>query len=88
MNTLADNVPQALKIRTEKARSELVISPILIEILELRQQKISFFSGIDFKINVKRGLAGHCDFIVGLGEQKDYLNRSCADYCGSEKRQH
>jgi len=46
--TLQRNVPLALSINTEKARSELIIINILLEIKETATNEISLFSGIDF----------------------------------------
>ena len=40
-------VPIALAIHTGKARSELIVSNILIE-LKLQMKRLSYFSGIDF----------------------------------------
>jgi hypothetical protein len=61
---LKKNVPLAMKIGTEKVRSELIIAPIVVELQEILQHTISFFSGIDFRANAKKGLTGRCDFII------------------------
>ena len=44
-------VPRAVAIGTEKARSELIITPVLLEVLEQFQQPISFFSGVEFNVD-------------------------------------
>jgi hypothetical protein len=46
--TLRENLPLALAISTEKARSEMIIAPVLIEVRRQCQRKISLFSGTDF----------------------------------------
>ncbi|MGK7890531.1 MAG: hypothetical protein AB4042_14465 [Leptolyngbyaceae cyanobacterium] len=62
--TLAENIPLALEIDTEKARSELIIAPILVELRKQFNRQISFFSGIDFSVEKSKGLAGRCDFLI------------------------
>lgn len=58
------NVPLALAIASEKARSEMIISPILIELRRLLSDRISLFSGRDFDVDATKGLNGFCDFII------------------------
>lgn len=62
--TLAENIPLALEIDTEKARSELIIAPIMVELRKQLNRQISFFSGIDFNVERSKGLTGRCDFII------------------------
>jgi hypothetical protein len=61
---LADNIPLALSSDTEKARSEMIVAPILIELRRLFDRQISLFSGIEFNVDRARGLNGRCDFII------------------------
>ncbi|NER33711.1 MAG: hypothetical protein F6J93_06580 [Oscillatoria sp. SIO1A7] len=61
--TLATNLPLALAIATEKARSEMIVAPILIE-LKKQAGEISLFSGRDFNVDEEKGLNGFCDFLV------------------------
>ena len=56
----------ALEISTEKARSEFIIAPILGEIRRHFQKRISLFSGVEFNVDVERGLRGVCDFMLSL----------------------
>jgi len=58
------NLPLALEIGTEKARSEMIIAPILIELKKILESKISLFSGREFNIDPERGLVGFCDFLI------------------------
>lgn len=67
---LAENVPLALAIHTEKARSELIIMPILVELRRLMHRQISLFSGIEFNIDAESGLTGVCDFIVSQSPEQ------------------
>ena len=72
-NVLARNVPLATTINTEKARSEMIISPILVELREHFDRKISLFSGIDFNVDAENGLTGVCDFLVSLSPRQSYV---------------
>jgi len=71
--TLFDNVALAISINTEKARSELIIAPVLLEIRKLFNKKISFFSGIEFNVDKERNLAGFCDFILSKSAEQLFL---------------
>ncbi len=71
--TLTRNVPLALAINTEKARSELIIINILLEVKEKLSEKISLFSGIDFNVDKEKGLTGFCDYILSHSEEQLYL---------------
>ena len=72
-NALARNVPLAATINTEKARSELIVSPVLVELREQFDRKISLFSGIDFNVDAESGLTGVCDFLVSLSPRQSYV---------------
>ena len=71
--TLQRNAPLALSINTEKARSELIIINILVEIKEILSGNISLFSGIDFTVDNERGLNGYCDFILSQSPEQLYI---------------
>ncbi|MEM1171768.1 MAG: hypothetical protein AAGJ08_22485 [Cyanobacteria bacterium P01_H01_bin.35] len=66
--TLKRNLKVAFDNNTEKARSELIIAPLLIEIREIFDGKISLFSGIDFNVDITSGLNGFCDYILSASE--------------------
>ncbi len=63
-NFLEYSLPVATATGSEKARSELIISPVLLEVRQILQQKISFFSGEDFTVDESQGLNGSCDFLL------------------------
>ncbi len=71
--TLARNVPLAIAINTEKARSELIIMNILLEVKDKLPQKISLFSGIDFTVDKERGLNGFCDYLISSSPEQFYV---------------
>ncbi len=68
--TLAENLPLARAINTEKARSELVIANILVELRKILQHTISLFSGIEFNVDKEKGLNGFCDFIISASSEQ------------------
>jgi len=70
---LKRNIPLALAINTEKARSELIIANILLEVKDQLKNEISFFSGIEFTVDKDRGLTGYCDFILSRSIEQFYL---------------
>ena len=70
---LEKKVPLAIAMRTEKARSELIVANVLVELREHFDRRISFFSGIDFSVDVESGLTGVCDFLVSLSPDQFYL---------------
>lgn len=70
---LEENTPLALAIHTEKARSEMIIAPILIELRRLEDRRISLFSGIDFTVDAEKGLTGYCDYILSRSAEQLFL---------------
>ena len=57
-------IPLALNLNTEKAKSELIIAPVLIELKLHNERRISLFSGFDFPVDPASGLNGRCDFLL------------------------
>ncbi|MDJ0734176.1 MAG: hypothetical protein QNJ47_08860 [Nostocaceae cyanobacterium] len=62
--TLDYNLPIALASNSEKARSELIIAPILVDLRRQLKDQINLFSGVDFNVEDTKGLNGTCDFII------------------------
>lgn len=62
--TLRYNLPMALASNSEKARSEMIVTPILIELRKQVKNQFNLFSGVDFNVDVTKGLNGICDFIL------------------------
>jgi hypothetical protein len=93
---LANTVDLATTISTEKARSELIITPILLEIRALF--KVGYFSGNTFNVDESKSLTGVCDFlltastnqvvidapVVAIVEAKDNDIRSGLGQCAAE----
>ena len=57
-------MPIATATGSEKVRSELLITPILLEVRQILKQQIGFFSGEDFTVDESVGLNGTCDFLL------------------------
>jgi hypothetical protein len=70
VNTLIRYLPLAVNVNTEKARSELVIAPVLIEFKLLHHDRVSLFSGIEFTVDEAAGLKGRCDYILAQGPEQ------------------
>ena len=70
---LTKKIPLAAAIGTEKARSELIVADVLVELREKFNYRISFFLGIDFNVDPEDGLAGVCDFLVSLSPGQLFL---------------
>jgi tetrahydromethanopterin S-methyltransferase subunit G len=71
--TFRRNRTKAFLINTEKARSELLVAPILVELQEIKNNEITFFSGITFNVDKNKGLAGACDFLISLDRNQGFL---------------
>ncbi|MDZ8139766.1 MAG: hypothetical protein RM049_31510 [Nostoc sp. DedQUE04] len=67
---LNENVDLAVAISSGKARSKMIISPILLEIRRKFNYEISLVSGVDFTVDSQRGLNGFCDFILSLSSEQ------------------
>lgn len=57
-------VDLALAVNTEKARSEFIIAPLLLELRRCLAGRFGLFSGVEFNVDASRGLNGYCDFIL------------------------
>ena len=71
VNTLERNVSLAQALNTEKARSELVIMNMFLELKQ--QMNVGIFSGIEFSIDKSRGLNGVCDFLISQSSEQLFL---------------
>ena len=66
---LERKLPFALAMGTEKAKSELIVADVLVELCLHFADRVSLFSGIDFNVDATNGLTGVCDFLVSLSPQ-------------------
>jgi hypothetical protein len=71
---LHDGVQLAHAIATEKAKSEFIIAPVLLECCRSVKTKVSIFSGVEWNVDMERGLNGVCDFILTKGPTQYILS--------------
>jgi hypothetical protein len=74
ITTLTDGTRLALAINTEKAKSEFIIAPVLLELRRLVGGAIGLFSGIALDADPAKGLTGICDFILSKGRTQFVLS--------------
>jgi len=55
---------EELPIKSEKARSELIVVPILIELRNINDKFFTIYSGDTLNVDESKGLRGECDFIL------------------------
>ena len=67
---LAKKAPLAMAIGTEKAKSEMIVTDILVELREHFEGRISLFSGIEFTVDAANDLSGVCDFVLSLSPRQ------------------
>ena len=54
--------------KTEKGKSELIVTPILVQARKLVNKRVQLFSGEEFNVDQERGLNGFCDFLFSRSE--------------------
>lgn len=70
---LRDGVALAAANSTEKAKSEFIIAPVLLELRRMLKQRFFLFSGVDWEADASRGLNGYCDFLLTRGDSQYVL---------------
>ncbi len=71
---LSETAQLAIAINTEKARSEMIVAPVLLELWRRAQSHISLFSGTEFNVDEARGLTGYCDYILSRSKAQLTIN--------------
>jgi hypothetical protein len=59
-------IHRQIPAESEKAKSELLITPVLMELRLRNHGKLTWFSGYQFDVDAKRGLKGFCDFLISM----------------------
>ncbi len=62
--TLKESLPIVATSGSEKARSEGIIYPVLLEVRRILNRQVSLFSGEEFTVEEAIGLNGICDFLL------------------------
>ena len=70
---LERNVPLAAALNTEKAKSEMIVAQVLVELREQLERRISLFSGVDFNVDSENDLTGVCDFLISLSPWQQFV---------------
>jgi hypothetical protein len=86
-----------LPINSEKARSGLIVTPILVEWMQNNPNKLQYFSGNTFDVLPEKALKGRCDFlftkhfslhiaapVIAMFEAKDDNVDNWYGQCGAE----
>lgn len=63
-DTLKETLPWAIAVSSEKARSEGIINPVLLEVKRQLNGQISVFSGEEFNVQPEVDLTGYVGFLV------------------------
>jgi hypothetical protein len=64
VGALTEGTNLALAVNTEKAKSEFIIAPLLLEFRRSLADRVGLFSGVELAVDPSRGLNGICDFII------------------------
>jgi hypothetical protein len=72
--TWQETVQLAIAINTEKARSEMIITPVLLEVRRQANGQVSLFSGVEFNVDEQKGLTGYCDYILSRSREQLTIN--------------
>lgn len=70
---LEESAEYALRLNTEKARSELLIMPILMEARRRVNYQVSVFSGTNFTVDTEQRLSGFCDYLISASPESLYV---------------
>lgn len=62
-----------MPLSNEKTKSERLVSPILMEVVQSYRDSITLFSGEPLDVNPEQDLAGACDFLIVLAPKKPYI---------------
>jgi hypothetical protein len=70
---LKETLPWAIAVSSEKARSEGIINPVLLEVKRQFQGQISVFSGEEFNVDPDADLIGYCDFLISRSPEQLFI---------------
>ncbi len=70
---LTDTLPWAVAVGSEKARSEGIINPVLLEVRRQLHGQVGVFSGEEFNVDAAANLQGYCDFLVSRSSEQLYV---------------
>mgnify|MGYP001791922315 FL=1 len=82
---ILEDLPWAIAVDTEKARSEVIINPVLLEVRRILNQEISVFSGEEFNVDTSVGLNGVCDFLISRSPEQLTVEAPAIVIVGAKK---
>lgn len=71
--TLKETLPWPIAVSSEKARSEGIINPVLLEEKRQLSGKISVFSGEEFNVQPEADLTGYVDFLISRSAEQLFI---------------
>lgn len=72
-NALHRYLPLATSISTEKARNELIVTPILLAVRSRFHEHLGYFSGRSLTVDPSVGLNGECDFLLSANPDQTVI---------------
>lgn len=78
---------QGVSLESEKAKSEMLIAPVINEIRLNNAKKITFFSGYQFNVESKIGLKGVCDFLISNKYDAVFIENPLVAVVGAKQHQ-
>lgn len=63
----------AIAVSSEKARSEGIINPVLLEVKRQMSGRISVFSGEEFNVEPESDLVGYVDFLISRSPEQLFI---------------
>ncbi len=72
-DTLTETLPWAIAVSSEKARSEGIINPVLLEVKRQLKGQISVFSGEEFNVQPEVDLTGYVDFLISRSPEQLFI---------------
>ena len=72
-DTLKETLPWAIAVSSEKARSEGIILPVLLEVKRQLKGQISVFSGEEFTVQPEVDLTGYVDFLISRSSEQLFI---------------
>ena len=70
---LKETIPWAIAVSSEKARSEGIINPVLLEARRQLNGQISVFSGEEFNVQPEVDLTGYVDFLISRSPEQLFI---------------
>ncbi len=70
LQAMLEDLPWAIAVGSEKAKSEGIIYPILQEVRRIAQQPVSLFSGREFTVDADKGLNGYVDYLLSRSPEQ------------------